>query len=263
METYYDVLELKTTCTQEDIKRAFRRRAKELHPDVSSPSDQSLDELRRLIRAYETLIDPRSRQEYDRTHFIYRGDYKFDYRSFLRGRKSDPESQSKLVFFDLLHNHAEDALSLYDALVADGTFDLANYLDREDFMDCAFLLAEEYERKGQYVRAYQLLVTIVRFECMKPYFRHFLKEVTDRLKAMVTLKMPQVMGKRKLLEYLDELIAFDFSRKDTAFFLKKAAELHSELEETDAATVYLQRGLELDSKLAGVKKLKEKIGFVD
>lgn len=263
METYYDVLELKTTCTQAEIKRAFRRRAKELHPDVSSPSDRSLDELRRLIRAYETLIDPRRRQEYDRTHFIYRGDSKFDYRSFLQGRKNDPESQSKLVFFDLLHNHADDAVSLYDALVADGSFDLADYLDREDYMDCTFLLAEEYERKGQYVRAYQLLVAIVRFEFMKPYFRHFLQEVTDRLKTMVCLKMPQVVGKRELIRYLDELIAFDFSRKDTAFFMKKAAEVHSELEEIEAAAVYLQRGLELDSKLAGVKKLKEKIGFVD
>lgn len=263
MDTHYDVLELKATCTQEEIKRAFRRRAKELHPDVSAPTDRSLEEMRRLILAYETLIDPRRRREYDRTHFIYRDDYKFDYRSFLRGRKDDPFSQSKLVFFDLLHNHADDAIDLYDSLSADSSFDLSEYLDREDFMDCAFLLAEEYERKGQYVRAYNLLITIVRCEFAKPYFRHFLREVTDRLKAMVCLKMPQVIGTRQLLRYLDELIAFGFSRKDTAFFLKKAAELHSELEEIDAAAVYLQRGLELDDKLTGVKKLKEKIGLVD
>lgn len=263
METYYDVFGLKTTCSQDDIKRAFRRRAKELHPDLSSPSDRSLDELRRLIRAYETLIDPRKRQEYDRTHGILRGEFRFDYRSFLSGRKNDPASQSKLVFFDLLHNHEDDAVSLYDNLTCNAEYDLSDYLDREDFMDCAFLLAEEYERKGQYVRAYQLLVTIVRYEFCKPYFRHFLQEVTDRLKTMVCLKMPQVVGKRELLAYLNELIGQNFSRKDTAFFMKKAAELHSELEETEAAAVYLQRGLELDSKLSGVKKLKERIGFVD
>jgi len=257
--TYYDILNVEVSCSQEDIKRAFRKRAKELHPDVAAPGDGGLEKMRLLIQAYKTLSDPNLRQQYDRTHFIVADKYRFDYREFLRERKDDPHSQSKLIFFELLHDHPDEAVDLYDRLTTSTRFDLADHLDREDFMDCAFLLAEEYERRGELLRAYRLLSAIVRYEQERPYFRHFFEEVTDRLRSIVCFKMPGNVEADGILSCLEELIRHNFSRKDTAFFMKKAAEIYLDQNDVVTASDYLERGLELDQKLSGTKKLRDRI----
>jgi curved DNA-binding protein CbpA len=262
VQTYYDILQVSTSCSQEDVKRAFRRRAKELHPDVAASNRRSVEEMRLLIEAYETLIDPELRREYDRTRGIVPEEYRFDYREFLRKRTHDLVSQSKLIFFDLLHSNEDEAVRLFDRLNARGTFDLSDHLDREDFMDCAFLLAEEYERRESYIRAFELLLAIVYFEREKPYFRHFFVEVVDRLRNLVCFKMPDRVSADLVLDCLEQLIDQDFSRKETAFFYKKAAELHLDRGSLGEAVSCLDQGLAMDSKLAGVKRLRERIEFV-
>lgn len=215
--------------------------------------------MRLLIQAYRTLSDPILREDYDRRHGVHLGTERFDYREFLRERRNDLASQAKLVFFDLLHNHPDDALALYDELRSVTEFELADHLDREDFMDCAYLLAEEFERRGELVKAYELLLHIARFEQERPYFRHFFEEVTVRLRAIVCFRMPSTLDNEQVLMRLNELIGLKFPRKDIAFFLKKAAELHLENDNVKVAAEYLRRGLELDQKLSGHKKLQEKI----
>lgn len=262
MRTYYDVLQVDVSCTTDEIKQAFRRRAKELHPDVTEANEESVAEMRLLIQAYRTLVDPEAREQYDRTHFIVPPEFRFDYREFLQGRSDDMVSQSKLIFFDLLHSHEDDALSLFDYLSTTGAFDLSDYLDREDFMDCAFLLAEAYETRGTLLRAYELLVNIVDFELSKPYFRHFFYEVIARLRRIVCYKMPGFVSNELLLECLEELIERGLSPKETAFFYKKAAEVHLDEERFSDAATCLEKGLELNSKLSGARKLKERIQCV-
>lgn len=60
---YYAVLEVDPLASVETIRVAFRRRAKELHPDAQS-GDASAFIL--LKRAYDTLCDPLDRAAYDR-----------------------------------------------------------------------------------------------------------------------------------------------------------------------------------------------------
>ena len=60
---YYALLGLDPLCSDEDIRSAFRRRAKELHPDAGSGDATSFI---RLKRAYDTLGDPTRRGHYDR-----------------------------------------------------------------------------------------------------------------------------------------------------------------------------------------------------
>ncbi len=258
MSSYYDLLQVDVSCSPDELRRAFRRRAKELHPDVTSAAE-SVEMMRLLIQAYHTLSDPILREDYDRRHGVHLGTVRFDYREFLRERRDDLVSQAKLIFFDLLHNHPDDALALYDELRSGAEFELADYLDREDFMDCAYLLAEEFERRGEFAKAYELLLHIVRFEQERPYFRHFFEEVTARLRSIVCFRMPGALEKEDVLWRLNELIELKFPRKDIAFFLKKAAELHLENNNVNLAAECLQRGLELDQKLSGHKKLQERI----
>jgi curved DNA-binding protein CbpA len=257
VSTYYDILGVERGCSDNHLKSAFRRKAKELHPDISGERRDTLRQMQQLITAYKVLIDPERRELYDRS--IPPKDGVLSYRDFLLKKGADPESQSKLIFFDLLHEHEHDAVALYDDLVGNAGFNLSDHLDREDFMDCAFLLAEEYEQRSQFLRAYKLLMRIVEFEKNRPYFRHFFPEVTDRLRHIVGSRLPGSETGVVVLSCLEELIEQDFSRKDTAFYLKKAAELHLEFQQFEDAAACLRRGMELDGKLAGAKKLKDRI----
>lgn len=62
--TYYDVLGVDTTASADDIKTAFRKQAKALHPDVNK-SEDSEEEFMRVKEAYDTLMDDRTRAQYD------------------------------------------------------------------------------------------------------------------------------------------------------------------------------------------------------
>lgn len=61
MDDLYAILGVDRDATEEDIKRAYRRRARESHPDTGG--DES--EFKRLTTAYEVLKNPQARANYD------------------------------------------------------------------------------------------------------------------------------------------------------------------------------------------------------
>lgn len=63
---YYEVLGVVKTCTQDDIKKAFREIAKKHHPDRNPNNKESEDILKGAAEAYSVLSDPEKRQMYDR-----------------------------------------------------------------------------------------------------------------------------------------------------------------------------------------------------
>lgn len=260
MRNYYEILDVPYNCSPSAIKAAFRRRAKALHPDLGSHDEQSQERMRELITAYRTLSDPESRKDYDRVHRIASRGFEFDYRRFLVEHRNEPEMAGRLIFYDLFHDRESEALALFEEQRVLPGFDLIQLIGREDGMDGLFLLAEALERRERYLEAWELYVLILREEQIEPYFRHFSQEIVDRLKVLTCFKMPEELDHESVLGCIDELIAFNFSRKDTAFYLKKAAELHAEDGRYELAAACLQEGLALDDKLAGVKKLREKLG---
>ena len=62
--TLYDELGVEPTASHEELHRAYRRRARELHPDVNR-DDESGSEIRRLNEVWSVLGDPALRREYD------------------------------------------------------------------------------------------------------------------------------------------------------------------------------------------------------
>lgn len=63
MRDYYEVLGVSRTATIEEIRRSYRKKARELHPDYAGV--QSEEAFKELSVAYETLSDPEKRQMYD------------------------------------------------------------------------------------------------------------------------------------------------------------------------------------------------------
>lgn len=62
---YYEVLGIARTATTDQIKKAFRSKARQLHPDVNKASDAEA-QFKELSEAYEVLIDDDKRAAYDR-----------------------------------------------------------------------------------------------------------------------------------------------------------------------------------------------------
>ncbi len=63
---YYQVLGVSRTASIDDIKRAYRRLARQYHPDVSHEPNAE-ERFKSISEAYEVLHDPQKRQAYDQT----------------------------------------------------------------------------------------------------------------------------------------------------------------------------------------------------
>ena len=113
------------------------------------------------------------------------------------------------------------------------------------------------------MRACETYKKLYIFELKKPYFHHFIEEVIERLRNITCFKRVSCLPAETVIQFIQDLIDFDFSRKDNAFFYKKIAEIYCNLGKKDLAIYYLHKGLKLDQKLPGVKKLKEKIDFTE
>jgi curved DNA-binding protein len=62
---YYAVLGVPRTATDADIKKAFRKLAREYHPDVAKDKKRAEEKFKEVNEAYEVLGDPAKRQRYD------------------------------------------------------------------------------------------------------------------------------------------------------------------------------------------------------
>ncbi|MBT2503942.1 molecular chaperone DnaJ [Curtobacterium sp. ISL-83] len=64
MADHYDVLGVQRDASDADIKKAYRRLARELHPDVN-PSPDAAERFKDVTHAYDVLSDPEQRRRYD------------------------------------------------------------------------------------------------------------------------------------------------------------------------------------------------------
>lgn len=74
MADYYDILGVARDASQEEIKKAFRRLARDTHPDANPDDPTAEAKFREVAEAYEVLSDPQRRARYDRGDMFAPGD---------------------------------------------------------------------------------------------------------------------------------------------------------------------------------------------
>ena len=63
---FYSLLGVSRTASADDIKKAYRKKARELHPDANPDNPEAEEQFKEVSRAYEVLSDSDARSRYDR-----------------------------------------------------------------------------------------------------------------------------------------------------------------------------------------------------
>ena len=270
MKNYYEILGVEPDSSPKDIKSAFRRQAKRLHPDMyystgkarseESPATLRESAMRLILEAYKILSDAEKRRIYDRELQRKEKENKgFDYREFLKMRADDPQSQARLIVFDLLHGFEEEALWIYERSKGFQDFRLERWLERGEAMDCEYCIAEEYEKRGKYIKAYQIYKKLIQMELEKPWFRYYFDVVALQFRLLVLQKLPGKIDDDDYLDRLEEAIELGISPRETAQYLRKKVEILIHRGEADRAAEALLQISQIYPKLAGFDSLRVKV----
>lgn len=105
---YYEVLQVEDDVSPEEIKTAFRKLVKEHHPDMSINKDEPVADsevFSDITEAYEILIDPISRAEYDKVTAILKIDSAAELKEHVQ---SNGNSSISKVYTDILRKKANE-----------------------------------------------------------------------------------------------------------------------------------------------------------
>ncbi|MEX0968625.1 MAG: DnaJ domain-containing protein [Bacteroidia bacterium] len=124
---YYKVLGVERDANAQTIKRAFRQRAKSVHPDRNN-SPRAEDHFRLVYMSYEILNDPLKRELYDR---ILEKKEQFQEQERMRkwqanasrqseGYSAMPYREFETSFSSALHFHFHQSISFIGFLIISG-----------------------------------------------------------------------------------------------------------------------------------------------
>ena len=273
---YYQILEIGRDATAPEIKRAFRRLAKRYHPD-KNPEQIAFAEhkFREVCRAYNTLRDKKQKSNYDQT--LRRLERQRKAReAYLEKLSKLNQNYAKLELLleALLHQNYETGISLYEQLCHNTQeigkkWRIDDFLSYEESRDCEFLIAEAYqylgfsngdasstlERHRKIKQAMLMYESLLSAEAKRPCFRHFIREVKERLK-FIYLYHFSVDGYDHTSHIpLTKVRALKLPKRETAWMYKKIAEFYVEIDQLSEARTVLKMAFELQPRLTGAKKI--------
>ena len=214
MLNHYELLGISPGASASEIKKAFRKKAKQLHPDITG--SQQSEEMQKLLKAYEALSNLNQRFEFERIYAKYTKKSEFNYRTWLK-EQGDPQSMAKLIFYDLLRLDEDRAIETWQEQ-GGLDFQLDKNLERADWMDCQYILAEELDKRGFSYEAFRLLVALLIEERRQPYFNLFTPEIYIYVKSMVNKRLKPLVDPETWIDCMEALIGIGFSAHDESSF---------------------------------------------
>ncbi len=249
MKDFYKVLGVRPNATLAEIKRAYREKAKLLHPDLSGDATRR-DEFNEVVQAYRVLSDARQRSIFDESFFIkikrsYKSADTFNYYDWLKARE-DEESRAKLIFYTLMHQKEDEAVAEFKRMqTSHADFSLKKWFTREDFMDYGYILAEELVIRGEYYDAILLLEQIIQMEYSYQYFYIFFPEVIDFTLNILKHNIDGVISDELALDAYERALDFNLGSKNDAFFLRKMSEEYHRLGDLSTSEICLRESEKL------------------
>ena len=132
MADHYDVLGVSRDASEDQIKKAYRKLARELHPDVN-PEPEAQEKFKLVTHAYEVLIDVEQRRNYDMGgQNPFGGSAGFGFGDifdtfFGGGQQRGPRSRAQ---------RGEDALLRIDLTLREAVFGIAKAIEIETAVLC-------------------------------------------------------------------------------------------------------------------------------
>ena len=264
MINYYQVLQVQEGSDRAEIRNSFRKLAKKYHPDKTKANGiSSEDKIKLLIKAYKTLTDSKKRIHYDtqlQSNNIRIRDFYYRENPKRGNGKYDLRSQAKMVLNDLLNKNGPLAVKSYERLKEENKeFELLAFLNLKDYLDCKFLLAEEYEKQGHYELAFKMYEYVYQEEDGNPARKHFLEEIKERIIRLSCKKLIKLMQPDAAITYLSRALNLKLSKNEEAFIYKKIADCYVASGEWDNALERFNKALSLCPNLKGAQTLKSKL----
>lgn len=253
MRDCYKILGVPHNATAAEIRRAYRQKAKTLHPDITNGDSEKF---RELVLAYETLSDIKSRSLFDESYAYKtssaaqqraKSKQAFDYRAWLTERDDD-ESRAKLIFFDLTHNKEDSAVEEFKRMnMTRSSFRLSKWFTREDFMDYGFILSEELVLRQEYYDAVILLEQIIKMEYSYSYFKLFFPEVMSLTRHILRNNIDGQVNDELAIDAWERALDLKFAKADESFFLQKMADAYERMGDNYTAKVCRDESMRLVS----------------
>jgi len=261
---YYQVLQVQEGSDRAEIRNSFRKLAKKYHPDKTKANGISSEgKIKLLIKAYKTLTDSKKRIHYDtqlQSNNIRIRDFYYRENPKRGSGKYDLRSQAKMVLNDLLNKNGPLAVKNYERLKEENKeFELLAFLNLKDYLDCKFLLAEEYEKQGHYELAFKMYEYVYQEENGNPARKHFLEEIKERIIRLSCKKLIKLMQPDAAITYLSRALNLKLSKNEEAFIYKKIADCYVASGEWDNALEKFNKALSLCPNLKGAQTLKSEL----
>ena len=283
---YYQILEIERDATAREIQGAFRKLAKRYHPDKNPEQTAFAEKMfREVCNAYNTLHDRKQKSDYDRTLQTIERQQSFQ-NGFASGtlqhaayfdrlnRLDQNYAKLELLLHALLHQNYETGVSMYEQLChhseeAGEEWCLDDFLSYEESRDCEFLIAEAYQKLGfsngdasselerhrKIEQAMLLYESLLSAESKRPCFKHFIREVKERLKLIYLYHFSVEGYDQRCHIPLTKIQALKLPKRETAWMYKKIAEFYVEIDQFPEARIILKMAFELQPRLTGAKKI--------
>lgn len=104
VDNYYLILEVSPDAKLEEIKAAFRRLARQYHPDLNPNNDRAAEKFKQISQAYEILSDETKRRRYDRDFPFHQTEPKIHLKTardfYFRGTQRSLAKEYRLAIED-------------------------------------------------------------------------------------------------------------------------------------------------------------------